>query len=46
MMYCILAFAQDGWKITGASNMSNIPDVAVHVKVLMCYLSVFLSVML
>ena len=46
MMYCILAFAQDGWKITGASNMSNIPDLAVHVKVLMCYLSVFLSVML
>ena len=46
MMYCILAFAQDGWKITGASNMSNIPDVAVHVKVLMCNLSVFLSVML
>ena len=46
MMYCILAFAQDGWKITGASNVSNIPDVAVRVEVLMCYLSVFLNVML
>ena len=46
MMYCVLAFAQDGWKIKGASHLCNIPDVAINMKVLMCYLSVFLSVML
>ena len=42
MMYCILEFAQDEWKITGASNMSNMPVVDVHVMVLMCYVSIFL----
>ena len=39
VMYHLLVFVQDGWKIVGASN--SIPDVAVRVEVLVCYLSVY-----
>ena len=36
LVYCMwfLMFPQDGWKITGATNVSNIPDVSVIVEVL------------
>ena len=46
MMYCILAFAQDGCKITGASNMSSMPVVDVHVMVLMFNFEFIVSAML
>ena len=35
--YGLLMILQDGWKITGASNVSSVPDVAVKVEVLVCH---------
>ena len=32
-LYGMLFNIKDGWKITGATNMDHIPDVAVRVEV-------------
>ena len=42
----LLFVIKDGWKITGASNMEGIPDVAVRVEVIMLLYKLLFSVIL
>ena len=46
IIYRLLFVIKDGWKITGASNMENIPDVAVRVEVLVLSFNLLISVVL
>ena len=39
----LLFIVKDGWKITGASDMAHIPDVAVRVEVLVLSLVWYLQ---